>query len=90
MDIDRLKQAATYKNDTIVHYTRMLKNCNELILQKDDHIHEIEKEMKSLENDINVLKGNITILEEITDPLLLEIQKKKYFIEQVIIKYCSL
>lgn len=89
-DIDRLNQASEQKNDTIIHYTRMLKNCNELILQKDDQIHEIEKQMKTLENDINVLKGNITILEEITDPLLLEIQKKKYIIEQVIRKYYSL
>ncbi|CAH1732965.1 unnamed protein product [Aphis gossypii] len=84
-DIEELKLAATKKNRIFI-LTRLIKQCNDIIPQKNIQILDVKQQMSLLVKDLKVLKEDIIELEQTTEPLELEIQEMKNLNDQIEIK----
>ncbi|XP_027851487.2 cilia- and flagella-associated protein 57-like isoform X1 [Aphis gossypii] len=85
-DIEELKLAATKKKNRIFILTRLIKQCNDIIPQKNIQILDVKQQMSLLVKDLKVLKEDIIELEQTTEPLELEIQEMKNLNDQIEIK----
>ncbi|XP_050063745.1 cilia- and flagella-associated protein 57-like isoform X2 [Aphis gossypii] len=81
-DIEELKLAATKKKNRIFILTRLIKQCNDIIPQKNIQILDVKQQMSLLVKDLKVLKEDIIELEQTTEPLELEIQEMKNLNDQ--------
>lgn len=61
----------------------MIKQCNDIIPQKNIQILDVKQQMSLLVKDLKVLKEDIIELEQTTEPLELEIQEIKNLNDQV-------
>lgn len=85
-DINELDLSAKQKTNRIDDLTRLLKDVNELIPQKDEEVYEIKQGKSNLEKKLNVLTDNIYDLKQTIETLVLEIRHEKQIIE-IVIKY---
>ncbi|KAE9523980.1 hypothetical protein AGLY_015627 [Aphis glycines] len=85
-DIEELKLAATKKKNRIFILTRLIKQCNNIVPQKNIQILDVKQQMSLLVKDLKVLKEDIIELEQTTEPLELEIQEMKNLNDQIEIK----
>lgn len=73
----------TKKKNRIFILTRLIKQCNDIIPQKNIQILDVKQQMSLLVKDLKVLKEDIIELEQTTEPLELEIQEIKNLNDQV-------
>ncbi|XP_025200516.1 LOW QUALITY PROTEIN: cilia- and flagella-associated protein 57-like [Melanaphis sacchari] len=85
-DMEELKLAANKKKNRIFVLTRLIKQCKEIIPQKNIQILDVKQQMSLLVKDLKVLKEDIIELEQTTEPLELEIQEIKNLNDQIDIK----
>lgn len=85
VDVNKLKQSAADKQETISNLSRSLKLCNERIPNKEREIQDVKDVIRELNKELGVLTASIVRLEQATQPLTLRIQEQKNLYEQVTI-----
>ncbi|XP_060844732.1 cilia- and flagella-associated protein 57-like, partial [Rhopalosiphum padi] len=85
-DMEELNLANIEKKNRISVLIRLIKQCKDIIPQKNIQILNVKQQMSLLVKDLKVIKEDIIVLEQTTEPLELEIQEMKNTNDQIDIK----
>lgn len=82
-DIEQLKITVKNEEQTILDLKKQIKIRDDIIEQKEARIFEEKLKMKDLDKQLLLMKENINELEQMAEPLIMEIQDKKKVIIDV-------
>lgn len=85
IEIEKLKKSTGDKLNKVTGLTRLLQQLNEVDVQKTVKIQTIVLQLNKFEKELDLLNDNIASLEQITEQLILEIQKLQEQIDEVTI-----
>lgn len=82
-DLHELKLSNAGKKKRIYDSKKLLKNRKDIIPQKDGEVRVVKEEMNEKKKKFDVFKGPSNELEREIDLLILELEEKNKYIEQV-------
>lgn len=85
--MEELNLANIEKKNRISVLIRLIKQCKDIIPQKNIQILNVKQQMSLLVKDLKVLKEDIIVLEQTIEPLELKIQEMKNTNDQVTKNY---